>query len=65
MPNDNFFFGMYTKTVEEGKPPGDFQPFHFIIDKAPDHKFEIFNIGTHLMFRAGLEAGLNQIEYKA
>lgn len=61
MPCEDFFFGMYTKTNESGVPPKDFESFSFIIDKAPDHEFEIFNIGAHLMFKAGLNAGLNQI----
>ena len=65
MPKEDFFYGMYTRQVNEGTPPGDFEPFKFIIDKAPDHDFEIFNIGAHLMFKAGLAAGLNQIEFKA
>lgn len=64
IPKDDFFFGMYTSTKEEGKRPGDFEPFNFIIDRAPDHKFEIFNIESHLMFRAGQQAGFNCIEMR-
>lgn len=37
--------------------------FHFIIEKAPESPFEIFNIPPHLMFRAGFEAGLRHIEH--
>lgn len=64
IPKDDFFYGMYTTQKEEGKRPGDFEPFNFLIDKAPDHNFEIFNIESHLMFRAGLEAGFNSIEMR-
>jgi hypothetical protein len=43
IPKEDFFFGMYTEQVGNEKPK-DFAPFHFIIDKAPDHNFDIFNI---------------------
>ena len=62
MPHDDFWAGMYTKQPE-GKRPGDFEVFHFIIDKAPDSPYEIFNIPPHLMFKAGFEAGLRSIEH--
>ena len=62
IPKEDFFYGMYTTTKEQGKKPGDFETFNFIIDRAPDHNFDIFNIGAHLMFQAGKEAGANTID---
>lgn len=60
IPKDDFFFGMYTRTVG-ADPPKDFEPFNFIIDKAPDHNFDIFNIESYQMYKAGLEAGFNNV----
>jgi len=64
IPKQDFFYGMYTTTTGENAPK-DFEIFNFIIDKAPDSKFEIFNIEPHIMFKAGKEAGFNNIEHKA
>ena len=64
MPKDDFFFGMYTKRVGDEKPK-DFEQFKFIIDKAPNHNFLIHNIESSLMFKAGLEAGFNNVEMVA
>ena len=60
IPKDDFFFGMYT-SLKGAEKPKDFEAFNFIIDKAPDHKFDIFNIESHIMFKAGLEAGFNNV----
>tara|TARA_B110000285_G_C14893529_1_gene499700 strand:- start:112 stop:282 length:171 start_codon:yes stop_codon:yes gene_type:complete len=46
IPKEDFFFGMYTRTVGADKPK-DFEAFNFIIDKAPDHNFDIFNIESY------------------
>ena len=61
---DNFWAGMYTTTEKENTPPGDFEIFNFTIDQAPDWKFKIFNIPSHVVMRAALEAGFNGIEFK-
>ena len=61
MPKDDFWAGMYT-TCESGVPK-EFEIFKFIIDKAPDSPFDIFNIPPYLMFRAGHEAGMQHIEH--
>ena len=55
---------MYTETVKQGQPPKDFETFNSFIDTAPKHPFEIFNIPSHVMFKAGYEAGFNHIEFK-
>ena len=51
IPKEDFFFGMYTRTVEcfpvGADKPKDFEAFNFIIDKAPDHNFDIFNIESY------------------
>ena len=56
MPKDNFWGGMYTKSVRD-EPPKDFEFFNFFIDSAPDHAFEIFNLPANLIFTAAIEAG--------
>ena len=53
---------MYTETEVEGKPPKPFEPFYFMIDKAPGEPFRTYNIPAQLMFNAGYEAGFNLIE---
>lgn len=63
IPNENFWAGMYTTSKGE-EAPKEFEPFNFIIDKAPDSPFEIFHIPNYLMFKAGYEAGFSSIEHK-
>lgn len=60
IPKDEFFFGMQTSVVGSEKPK-EFEAFHFIIENAPDHNFYIFNIESWLMFKAGVEAGFNNV----
>ena len=64
IPKEDFFFGMYTLLVGNERPK-DFAPFHFVIDKAPNHNFDIFNIESFQMFKAGLEAGFNNVQMVA
>ena len=61
-PKDDWFFGMHTAQVGS-EPPKNFEIFHFFIDKAPEHAYEIFNIPADVMFKAGLEAGWQKVEY--
>jgi SAM-dependent methyltransferase len=56
-------FGMYTATKYGGAPP-DFEYFHFFIDKAPFDAFEIFQIPSHLMMKAGIDAGFTECDFK-
>ena len=64
-PCDDWFFGMYTKTITpNGPPPKEFEPFHFQFDKDPEHPYEIFEIPSHLMYQAALQAGFGQIDTK-
>ena len=61
---DNWWAGMYTKTLGDMAPPTDFELFYFYIDQAPDSPFEVFNVPNHIMIRAGLEAGFTVVEHK-
>ena len=65
-PKDNFWAGMYTSTENMGEngTHKEFLPFQFTIDKAPDSPFDIFHIPNYLMFKAGYEAGFQNIEYQ-
>lgn len=53
---------MYTETVVEDQPPSLFEPFNFMIDKAPGEPFRTYNIPSYMMFSAGYKAGFNLIE---
>ena len=58
-------YGMYTKGPNEnGDPPKDFEIFKFHIDKAPNDPFEIFHIPNHIMYKAGLDVGFDQCDFK-
>ena len=57
------FYGMHTAT-DDGQPPKDFATFDFLVSEAPNHKFKIFHISPELMFKAGREAGFNNITYQ-
>ena len=65
MQGEEFWGGMYTKTknLVDGVHK-EFEPFQFVIDKAPDSPFEIFHIPNHLMFKAGYAAGFSRIDFK-
>lgn len=63
-PCEDWFYGMYTKTVVPGVLPKPFEPFNFIIDKDPENPYEIFNIPAEVMFQAAGAAGFNQIDYQ-
>ena len=60
MPKDNFWAGNYTKKVVQEKHPEIYEKFYFIIDKAPNFKFEIFNIPFWEMMRCGYQAGFHK-----
>jgi len=64
MPKDNWWAGMYTKSAVNGKPPKEFEVFHFMMDLAPETVYEIFHIPSYLMIKAGLEAGFQIVEHK-
>ena len=63
-PCDNFLYGMFTETNVKGVEPQPFETFKFIIDRAPDQPFEIFNIPAYVMMHAGMSAGFKAIDYK-
>lgn len=63
-PCEDWFYGMYTKTKEEGKLPAPFEPFNFQIDKDPEMSYDIFNIPAEIMFKAAWDAGFNDIMWK-
>lgn len=63
IPNENFWAGMYTQTLD-GKKPQAFNTFDFIIDKAPNHIFKIFHIPSDIIFKASYEAGFKNINYQ-
>jgi len=60
MPQDNFWAGNYIEQVVPGKHPEIYEKFNFIIDKAPNFKFEIFNIPFWEMMRCGYQAGFHK-----
>lgn len=62
IPNENFWAGMYTR-ARGGSRPKEFEPFEFIIEKAPDHVFEIFHIQSDTIFKAAFEAGFRSISF--
>jgi len=62
-PCDDWFYGMYTLTAT-GLPPKHFEPFLFHIVTAPENSFEIFNIPSDVMYKAGLDAGFTKVDYK-
>ena len=60
-PEDGF--GMHTNHATG--VPSNFDTFQFFIDNAPGEAFEIFQIPSYLMFRAGYEAaGFDHIEHR-
>ena len=62
MPLDNWWAEMYTTYDGEGKEPKAFEIFKFIIQTAPDHPYDIFQIPYELVFKAGIEAGFKICE---
>ena len=54
---------MYTDSKYDGAPP-NFECFNFFIDKAPNDAFEIFQIPSYLMMRAGIDAGFKECDFK-
>ena len=63
IPQDNWWCGMYTKALEEGKTPENFKSFHFFIQGAPN-PFEVFHIPQYVMIQAGIEAGMKKVEHQ-
>jgi hypothetical protein len=63
--HDKFWAGMYTLSdnFDENGKHKEFEAFKFIIDSAPDAPYEIFNIPSDLMFKAGFEAGFRHIDH--
>lgn len=49
-PCDDWFFGMYTKSIKPDTPPKEWETFHFYFDKDPENPYEIFNIPSHIMY---------------
>jgi len=56
IPKDDWWAGMCTSTSDDAWPK-EFEVFNFFIEQAPDFPFELFNIPSHTMMKAGLEAG--------
>ena len=60
---ENFWAGMATELFEEGKEPGKFDTFKFIMGNSPDTFYTIFNIPCETMFRAAKVSGMREINY--
>ena len=60
---ENFWAGMATELFEEGKEPGEFDTFKFIMSNSPDTFYKIFNIPSETMFRAAKVSGMREINY--
>lgn len=55
-------YGYRTSTVGS-EMPKDFEAFNFIIDEIPGFDYKIFQIPSHVMFRAGRMGGFNKIDF--
>lgn len=57
-------YGMHTIAPgKNGEPPKDFETFKFVIDRAPNDPFDIFQIPNHLMYKAGLGVGFSEAAF--
>lgn len=64
IPKENdFWAGMATELFQEGKEPGEFDTFKFIMSNSPDTFYTIFNIPSETMFRAAKVSGMKEINY--
>lgn len=75
LPSDEFEF-LGRKTQFNGKgdggvlqrtgkvEPHPFETFHYTISFDPTSKYNIFHIPSHAMFKAGIEAGFNTVDYR-
>ena len=55
---------MYTSHPNGDKGPEPFKTFKFYTDTAPNDPYEVFNIPSDLMFKAGVESGFKNCDFK-
>ena len=55
--------GCYNRPID-GRPPAEWEVFDFLTDEEPDQVYKVFNIPSHLMYKAAISAGFKNVTYQ-